>query len=129
MYSRLKEARIKSGLTIDQISERLHVKKQYILALEEGNLNLLPKGIYTKAYLKLYADYLGIELELDPARLEDYLPPLEQTLSQNSHKQHRPIITVSLCLLMMVYVIYYLRQEPVINVASLILQAVDYNIN
>ena len=60
MLSHLKQARIESGKTLEEISSSLKIRKQYLEALEEGDIKSLPGQVYAKGYLKLYANYLGI---------------------------------------------------------------------
>ncbi|MCC8415926.1 MAG: helix-turn-helix domain-containing protein [Rickettsia endosymbiont of Gnoriste bilineata] len=63
MSSSLKQARIESGKTLEEISDYLKIRKQYLEALEEGDLNSMPAEVYVKGYLKLYSNYLGIVLD------------------------------------------------------------------
>lgn len=62
MSSPLKHARIESGKTIEEVAAYLKIKKQYLIALEEGNLDLIPAAVYVKGYLKLYSNYLRVPL-------------------------------------------------------------------
>jgi cytoskeletal protein RodZ len=65
MTSTLQKARIESGRTIEDIADRLKIRKQYIIALEKGDMDALPNKTYAVGYLKLYANYLGVELPPD----------------------------------------------------------------
>lgn len=60
---KLARARIHLGLSIEQVSDRLRVRRDYLEALEQMNIKLLPGRAYTIAYLRSYAAHLG----LDPA--------------------------------------------------------------
>ncbi|MBU6372009.1 MAG: helix-turn-helix domain-containing protein [Alphaproteobacteria bacterium] len=60
---KLARARVHLGLSIDQVSDRLRVRRDYLEALEQMNIKLLPGRAYTLAYLRSYAAHLG----LDPA--------------------------------------------------------------
>jgi cytoskeletal protein RodZ len=46
MLSTLKQARIDSGKTLQQISSDLKIRKQYLIALEEENFDILPGEVY-----------------------------------------------------------------------------------
>lgn len=59
--SRLKKAREKLGLSIDDIKNKSKIKKNYLLALENDNFEKLPGEVYTKVYIRGYAKIVGIE--------------------------------------------------------------------
>ena len=60
MLTLLKQSRMESGKTIEEISSDLKIRKQYLTALEENDLDVLPEEVYVKGYIKLYSNYLGI---------------------------------------------------------------------
>ncbi len=62
MTSILKETREKNGYTVEEVSEILKIRKQYIISLEEENFTNIPGDIYVKGYLKNYHEFLGLEL-------------------------------------------------------------------
>ncbi len=59
----LKEARIKSNLTLKQLSVRTRIDLKFLEAIEEGNLSFLP-DLYVKAFIKEYADVVGLDPEI-----------------------------------------------------------------
>jgi transcriptional regulator with XRE-family HTH domain len=61
----LKAARERKGVTASQAAAATHLKVQHVEALEHDDYSRLTVPIYTKGFLKIYADYLG----LDPAPL------------------------------------------------------------
>ena len=61
---RLRDARIASGLTVEQIAEKTRIEKKYILALESCDFDKLPAGdIYRKQFIRLYLRAIGVEAE------------------------------------------------------------------
>jgi len=62
---KLAAARAHLGLSLEQVSDRLRVRRDYLDALETMNLKVLPGRAYTLAYLRSYAQHLG----LDPASI------------------------------------------------------------
>ncbi|MBX3509751.1 MAG: DUF4115 domain-containing protein [Hyphomonadaceae bacterium] len=58
---KLSEARRQLGLTLDQVAERIRVRREFLEALEEMNVKLLPGKAYTLAFLRSYARELGVE--------------------------------------------------------------------
>ena len=61
--STLKQARINAKLSVEEVSRQLNIRKHYIVALEENNLEEIPAGIYAQGYMKMYSKFLGIEHE------------------------------------------------------------------
>ncbi len=55
----LKAAREEKGLTIEDVSEILYLRKSVIRAIESGDRAALPHFIYVKGYITQYAKYLN----------------------------------------------------------------------
>ncbi|MGB7998689.1 MAG: RodZ domain-containing protein [Anaerobacillus sp.] len=66
---RLKEARSDKGLSIEEVQSITKIQKRYLLAIEEGNYELLPGNFYTRAFIKNYAEAVGLHGE---EMLEEY---------------------------------------------------------
>lgn len=58
---KLAEARQQRGWTVDEVADRIRVRKEFLEALEEMNIKLLPGKAYALAFLRSYARELGIE--------------------------------------------------------------------
>lgn len=58
---KLSEARRQRGWTIDEVADRIRVRKEFLEALEDMNIKLLPGKAYALAFLRSYARELGIE--------------------------------------------------------------------
>jgi transcriptional regulator with XRE-family HTH domain len=58
---KLTEARLQLGLSIDQVAERIRVRREFLQALEQMNVKLLPGKAYALAFLRSYARELGLE--------------------------------------------------------------------
>ncbi|EAA26117.1 helix-turn-helix domain-containing protein [Rickettsia sibirica] len=61
MSSMLKQIRLDLGKTLNQVSSDLKIRKKYLVALEEGDFDVLPGEVYVRGYLKLYLDYLNVK--------------------------------------------------------------------
>lgn len=61
--AKLQQARAFKSLSLEQISQKIKVKPDYLQALEDNNYQKLPSGLYSKSYLKKYADFLGLNYE------------------------------------------------------------------
>ncbi|RCX12697.1 cytoskeleton protein RodZ [Fontibacillus phaseoli] len=70
----LKEARLSRGLSLDDVQEMTKIRKRYLEAIEAGDYKVLPGSFYVRAFIKTYAEAVGV----DPDEL------------LNEHKQHVP---------------------------------------
>lgn len=60
---KLKEAREAKGLSIVQLHEITKIQKRHLVAIEEGNYDVLPGAFYARAFIKQYADAVGLNGE------------------------------------------------------------------
>jgi transcriptional regulator with XRE-family HTH domain len=58
---KLAEARRQRGWSLDEVADRIRVRKEFLEALEAMNVKLLPGKAYALAFLRSYARELGIE--------------------------------------------------------------------
>tara|TARA_B100001113_G_C21013759_1_gene580482 strand:+ start:132 stop:881 length:750 start_codon:yes stop_codon:yes gene_type:complete len=54
------QRRLELGYSIDQISKKLFINKNYLIAIEKGDYSIFPSKAFAKAYFKKYDAYLGI---------------------------------------------------------------------
>lgn len=59
----LKEHRIKSGITLQQIHQKSRIDLKFLEAIESGNFDVLPE-VYLRAFLKDYARSIGYDESL-----------------------------------------------------------------
>ena len=57
----LREARTRRGLSLDDVTTGLRIRERYVTALEEERWDLLPGEAYTKGFLRMYAEFLGLD--------------------------------------------------------------------
>ncbi|QKG84530.1 DUF4115 domain-containing protein [Kroppenstedtia pulmonis] len=58
----LRHKRERAGLTLEQVQEQIGVQAKYLQALEEGQWNQLPGKFYTRAFIKTYSQFLGVQV-------------------------------------------------------------------
>ncbi len=58
---KLTEARQQLGLTIAEVADRIRVRREFLEALEEMNIKMLPGKAYALAFLRSYARALGLD--------------------------------------------------------------------
>jgi cytoskeletal protein RodZ len=85
---RLKDAREKRSLTIEQVQKHTKIHSMVLIGLEEGKQNDALTDTYVRSFLKKYAQFLGInsvELlkEYFPARAESPAPndPVQESVT------------------------------------------------
>lgn len=61
--TRLKEARLSKGFSLDDLQEITKIQKRYLVAIEEGNYSTMPGTFYVRAFIKQYAEAVGLNAE------------------------------------------------------------------
>lgn len=59
----LRQARINRGVSLDEIEDSTKIRKRYLEAIEEGNYKVLPGSFYVRAFVKTYAEAVGLQPE------------------------------------------------------------------
>jgi cytoskeleton protein RodZ len=59
--ARLREARMRGKIDINQVESDTKIRAKYLRAMENEEWSLLPGEIYAKTFLRTYADYLGLD--------------------------------------------------------------------
>ncbi|HWO78027.1 MAG TPA: RodZ domain-containing protein [Bacillus sp. (in: firmicutes)] len=60
---RLREAREEKGLSLEDLQEITKIQKRYLKGIEEGNYAPMPGNFYVRAFIKQYAEAVGLEPE------------------------------------------------------------------
>jgi cytoskeletal protein RodZ len=80
----LKEAREAKGLSLDELQSITKIQKRYLLGIEEGNYSMMPGKFYVRAFIKQYAEAVG----LDPDQLfEQYKNEIPTTYNEELPEQ------------------------------------------
>lgn len=58
----LYEERIRKNVSLDDVEATTKIKKQFLEAIESGQLRTLPSKTYALGFVKVYAQYLGLPL-------------------------------------------------------------------
>jgi cytoskeletal protein RodZ len=62
LFDELKRAREERGIPLAQISDITRISEEYLLALERGDVKMLPQA-YVRAFLREYAEVVGLSPE------------------------------------------------------------------
>ncbi|MEC0203100.1 helix-turn-helix domain-containing protein [Paenibacillus lautus] len=57
----LREARLQKGMSLDDVQEMTKIRKRYLEAIEAGDYKVLPGSFYVRAFIKTYAEAVGID--------------------------------------------------------------------
>lgn len=80
----LRENREAKGLSLDELQSITKIQKRYLLGIEEGNYSMMPGKFYVRAFIKQYAEAVG----LDPDQLlEQYKSEIPATYSEELPEQ------------------------------------------
>ncbi|MEC2712690.1 DUF4115 domain-containing protein [Bacillus cereus] len=124
---KLKEAREARGLSIDQLHEITKIQKRHLVAIEEGNYDVLPGAFYARAFIKQYADAVGLNGEELLVEHQSTIPQSEkrevpqvstgqktqETMQKSSSwpiADHMPKILVALLVIAVGVVIWFVFQ-------------------
>ena len=58
--ARLKEARLAKGYSLEDLQEITKIQKRYLVGIEEGNYSSMPGSFYVRAFIKQYAEAVGL---------------------------------------------------------------------
>lgn len=77
---KLQEARSEKGLTIDDVQQATKIQRRYLIAIEDGHFEELPGDFYVRAFIKQYAQTVGLDGD---ELLKDYNDQLPQAAATN----------------------------------------------
>jgi cytoskeletal protein RodZ len=68
----LRQARLDKGVSLADAARDTRIRRSYLEALESEDLAALPAAVYTRGFLRTYAEYLGLGAQ---AMVDLYQPP------------------------------------------------------
>ena len=58
---RLREARMRLKIDINEVETRTKIRAKYLRAMENEEWDLLPGEVYVRSFLRTYGDFLGLD--------------------------------------------------------------------
>ncbi|MCG6183460.1 helix-turn-helix domain-containing protein, partial [Anoxybacillus sp. LAT_26] len=58
---RLREAREEKNMSLDELQEMTKIQKRYLIGIEEGNYAIMPGTFYVRAFIRQYAEAVGLD--------------------------------------------------------------------
>lgn len=116
----LQKARLEKGISLEDLQETTKIRKKYLENIEEGNYKALPGNFYVRAFIKSYAEAVGLDPNEVLRMYKNDIPDSaaepatetispKRTVSKRSDKWSRFATGVMLCsfFLLIVGLIYY----------------------
>ncbi|GER68977.1 XRE family transcriptional regulator [Weizmannia acidilactici] len=75
--NRLKEVRKEKGISLDDLQEMTKIQKRYLKNIEEGKYDSMPGKFYVRAFIKQYAEAVGLQPEELFEEFKNEIPSIE----------------------------------------------------
>ncbi len=113
--SALRTEREKQKRSLEEIAKKLKIKVEYLKAIEEDNYQLLPGEVYTKAYMRLYAEALNLETDdlLSLYKDEDATAPPIETVHEEKKTvfNYKPLFAAAIILFVVVLAVVIMKRN------------------
>ena len=77
----LRKTRMAQGLSLTEISRRTRIGVTHLRRIEEGDFRSLPSGFYARAFVRAYAEAIGVDADIVLGTLADQLPAAQASAS------------------------------------------------
>src|SRR6266566_3922502 len=74
----LRAARERQGIELAEVERETRIRARYLAALESEQFEVLPARAYAKGFLRVYANFLGLDGRLIVAEFDGRFPDAEQ---------------------------------------------------
>ncbi|MGF7048812.1 cytoskeletal protein RodZ [Paenibacillus sp. DS2015] len=104
----LREARLEKGMSLDDVQEMTKIRKRYLEAIEAGDYKVLPGTFYVRAFIKTYAETVGLnpdelleghKQDVSSLQPESTMEPVIQKRSSNKVPSERNVKWLSTVLM------------------------------
>ena len=116
------EKRNNIGFTIEEISEKIFINKDYISAIEKGNYSIFPSESFAKAYFNKYKNFLKISSEF-PSLFDQKIDKKHKKISneiafENNFEfiVNNLYVIIALALIVIFGIFYLVKIESLSNV-------------
>ncbi|KFZ43207.1 XRE family transcriptional regulator [Anoxybacillus sp. KU2-6(11)] len=100
---RLKEAREQRNMSLDDLQQITKIQKRYLIAIEQGNYVIMPGKFYVRAFIRQYAEAVGLDPdelfeqyanEIPNAQQEELPGELSRVKSRQLSEQGEKVLNV-----------------------------------
>lgn len=119
----LRNARLENQISLEDLEEVTKIRKRYLEAIEDGNYKVLPGTFYVRAFIKSYAEAVGLDpnevlrlyQNVIPAPEQDPIEPIRtKRTSRNTEKIGKwasNVMMISFVVLILGIIYYYLNMN------------------
>ena len=135
--ARLKEARLARGYSLEDLQNITKIQKRYLIGIEEGNYAIMPGSFYVRAFIKQYAEAVGLDADeilteyrkdIPEMQKEEVAQSFSQSPSRRSMKatssnkmmETMPKIIVALFAIVIIIVITTLSMKKIGSVPDIV---------
>jgi transcriptional regulator with XRE-family HTH domain len=76
------------GLSLTEISRRTRIGVTHLRRIEEGDFRSLPPGFYARAFVRAYAEAIGVDADIVLGTLAEQLPAAQASVSPHPVSTH-----------------------------------------
>jgi cytoskeletal protein RodZ len=92
----LRQARLDKGVSLAEAARETRIRRSYLEALESEDPAALPAAVYTRGFLRTYAEYLGLNAQsmvdlYQPGARRDPSPPLRPAVPRMAIPRQIPL--------------------------------------
>ena len=108
-----KKARESKGIPLDRIAAETRISSRFLQAIENEDFHVLPGGIFTRGFIRSYAERVGLDPEqavADYEKLSEVREPSEPVVTAGApaRKINRQLYPVAIGGLILLIVIFYI---------------------
>lgn len=113
----IKRIREEKGISISEVAEKTNIKTTYIKAIEDGDLNKLPGGIYNRAYIRSISEFLGVNTRPFEKKVlsEEFIEGEQINVSigrdPSSLTPSKTLVLTALLGIIFVYVVFFVGEK------------------
>lgn len=93
--SLLKQNRKEKGMSLDELQQKTKIQKRYLEAIERGKFDVLPGDFYTRAFIRTYAEVVGLNADEAMTLYRAEVPvkeaAVEEVTRANNQKEPREL--------------------------------------
>lgn len=118
---KLKRARKKLNYDLDDVARETKIAKMFLIAIEKDDVSALPGGVYTRNFLRTYAQFLELDADIITAEFHDqfdikphFVLQQEQTKRDDSafKQQRRQLLLVIGVIVLIAAIVLVLLYQP-----------------
>ncbi len=113
----LREEREKKGFSLEEVEKTTKIRKEFLIAIEEGKFHTLPSESYALGFVKNYATFLGLSSnKISPLFKREYKTERVQVVPEFRKKQNgfskkiffntKTFVILAALVLVLIYIIF-----------------------